>query len=180
MTIQFFDPTGSGQESAQFAMAARFEVLQGLRCNILNNGKQNSDKLLSMVADLLKERYGVIMNRMVKKWKANAQATEDDLTKAVAGADFVLTGVGDCGFCSACSVQDGIEMERKGVPAVVICTEEFERTGKAISEMRGAKDYPFVVIPHPLGILDENKLSERAEQAVDRVVDLLVKQAAKA
>lgn len=95
MTMQFFDPTGRRQESAQFAMAARFGELQGLRCSILDNGKQNSDKLLSMIAGLLKEKYGVTVNQTVRKWKASAQATEDDLTKAVANADFVLTGVGD-------------------------------------------------------------------------------------
>lgn len=76
-------------------------------------------------------------------------------------------------------MHDGIEIERKGVPAVVICTEEFERTGKAISEMRGAAGYPFVVVPHPIGILDEKELSVRAEQAIDRVVELLVQQSAK-
>jgi hypothetical protein len=95
MTLQFYDPTGGRQKSVQFAMATRFVELQGLRCNILNNGKQNSDKLLSMIAELLKERYGVIVNRMVKKSKASMQATEEELGDAVKGADFVLTGTGD-------------------------------------------------------------------------------------
>ena len=42
MAIQFFDPTGSQEQTQQVTMAPRFKQLQGLRIDILDNGKQNS------------------------------------------------------------------------------------------------------------------------------------------
>lgn len=72
-------------------------------------------------------------------------------------------------------MHDGIEIEKRGIPAVVICTEEFEKTGKAIAEMRGLAGYPFVVIPHPIGILDDKGLASRAEEAYPTAVEILTK-----
>lgn len=70
-------------------------------------------------------------------------------------------------------MHDGLEAEKRGIPAVVVCTEEFVSTGKSISEMRGASGYPFVVVPHPIGILDEETLRQRAKDALPKVVELL-------
>lgn len=70
-------------------------------------------------------------------------------------------------------MHDGIEIEKMGIPAVVICTSEFEQTGKAIAQMRGLADYPFVVIPHPIGTLSEEALADRAKQALSEVIRLL-------
>ncbi len=73
-------------------------------------------------------------------------------------------------------MHDGIEIEKLGIPAVVICTEEFEKTGKAIADMRGLPGYPFVMVPHPLGSLDKSAVAGRAETALPKVVELLMQQ----
>lgn len=73
-------------------------------------------------------------------------------------------------------MHDGLEVEKRGIPAVVVCTEEFESTGKAITEMRGAAGYPFVLVPHPIGVLDEATLKQRAKDALPQVVNLLLTQ----
>jgi len=70
-------------------------------------------------------------------------------------------------------VHDGIEIEKRGVPAAVICTDQFERTGKAIAEMRGMADFPFIIVPHPIGSLTEEELAGRAELAFAQAVELL-------
>jgi hypothetical protein len=70
-------------------------------------------------------------------------------------------------------VHDGIEMERRGTPAAVICTDAFARMGRATAEVAGLPDYPFILVPHPVGRLDAERLRARAEAALPEVVRLL-------
>ena len=64
-------------------------------------------------------------------------------------------------------------MEKRGIPAAVICSEPFLRTGQASAKAAGLTDYPFIVVPHPVGSLPEDGLRARAEVALPRVVELL-------
>ena len=69
---------------------------------------------------------------------------------------------------------DGIEFEKRGVPTAVICTEPFITSAKAMSELGGIPEYPFVVLPHPLGSLSPDLLRARAMQAAPEVVQILL------
>ncbi len=71
-------------------------------------------------------------------------------------------------------MHDGITLERNGVPTAVICTEPFISSGKAMSVIGGIPDYPFVVVPHPLGSLSTEQLRERAMQAAPEVLKILL------
>jgi hypothetical protein len=71
-------------------------------------------------------------------------------------------------------VHDGIELEKRGVPAAVICTEPFITSAKAMSKLGGIPEYPFVVLPHPLGSLTPDELRERAIQAAPEVLRILL------
>ena len=71
-------------------------------------------------------------------------------------------------------MHDGIELEKRGVPTAVICTQPFVSSGKAMSRLLGIPDYPFVVVPHPLGSLTLEALRERAVQAAPQVLRILL------
>ena len=71
-------------------------------------------------------------------------------------------------------MHDGIALEKRGVPAAVICTEPFRSSAKAMSQIGGIPDYPFVELPHPLGSLSEELLRERAMQAAPEVLRILL------
>ena len=71
-------------------------------------------------------------------------------------------------------MHDGIELEKRGVPAAVICTEPFVTSAKAMSKLGGIPEYPFVVLPHPLGSLTPDELRERAIQAAPEVRRILL------
>jgi hypothetical protein len=55
----------------------------------------------------------------------------------------------------------------------VICTDAFERMGRATAEVAGLPDYPFALVPHPIGRLAPSELRARAEAALPQVVALL-------
>ena len=68
---------------------------------------------------------------------------------------------------------DAINFEKQGVPAVAVVTEPFVRPAHAVAEMNGIPDYPFVVVPHPFGSLDEAAVHARADAALARITSLL-------
>jgi hypothetical protein len=88
-----FDPT-IAPETEAFARAPRRGALAGLRVALLDNGKPNSAELLRLVGERLVATAGVSVARLVRKPSAYKPAAETQLDE-VAGADLVLTGVGD-------------------------------------------------------------------------------------
>jgi hypothetical protein len=71
-------------------------------------------------------------------------------------------------------VLDAITLEKLGIPAVAVVTEPFVPTGTAMAELNGLPDYPFVVVPHPFGSLDEAAVRARADAALARIEALLL------
>ena len=67
-----------------------------------------------------------------------------------------------------------MNLEKQGIPAVAVVTEPFIPTAKAMAELNGMPGYPFVVVPHPIGSLDEAALRERAELVLERIEALLL------
>jgi hypothetical protein len=70
-------------------------------------------------------------------------------------------------------VLDGIELEVRGTPAAVICTEPFVATGRAMAKARGKADYRFALIPHPIGSATDEEMARRVDAALPQVLELL-------
>ena len=70
-------------------------------------------------------------------------------------------------------MHDGIELEKLGVPAAVIITDEFVNQAKAIAEIQGIPDYPFAIVPHPIGRLTPTDLKGRAQTAIPQILKIL-------
>ena len=70
-------------------------------------------------------------------------------------------------------MHDGIELDRRGVPAAVICTDQFVASAKAQAAICGQPLYPFAVVAHPIGSLTPAELQARAAAAVPQVIAIL-------
>ncbi len=170
------DPTGAtttGQRQAAAPRTSRRKDLRGARIGLLVNTKQNAAPFLDEVGRLLKDQYGA--SAAVARTKVNfAQPAPDELVKEMTAAcDVIVTGIGDCGSCSASAVADGIAFEAAGLPAAAICSDAFRVTADAMAELRGAPGYPYATTPHPVAILTPDQVKERAAQVLDAVVALL-------
>ena len=64
-------------------------------------------------------------------------------------------------------------MDRRGVPAAVICTDQFVASAKAQAAICGQPLYPFAVVAHPIGSLTLVELQARAAAAVPQVIAIL-------
>jgi len=63
-------------------------------------------------------------------------------------------------------MHDAIAAERRGIPAVAVMTDRFEQTARAVTELNGLPDYPYV-----------EELRAKAEAVIARVVSLLTERA---
>jgi hypothetical protein len=180
MPNAILDPTGSVQSKAAAAAAPRAQrpgSLKGARVGLLINTKQNARPFLDEVGRLLAEKYEVTLT---KRTKVNFAVPEPDevIKELVAENDVIITGVGDCGSCSAAAAADGVVLETAGVPVAAIITDSFIPTADAMAALRGAPGYRYATTAHPVAVLTEDKVKERAALVLDDVVALLTDPAA--
>jgi hypothetical protein len=64
-------------------------------------------------------------------------------------------------------------MERRGVPTVMICTDEFHQLGRNEAESLGMPALPIALVPHPLGGQKPEHIQAEADKALEQVVRML-------
>jgi hypothetical protein len=171
MFDQILDPTGLTQrQTSEAVRARRLPSLVGARVGLLNNTKQNAAPLLAELGKLLAVAYGAEVTIQRTKHLFAFPVDEGLLKEIKEASDVVITGVGDCGSCSASAVADGIAFEREGVPTAVICSDAFEVTARAMAEVHGDRDFPFLMTPHPVAVLNPAQIRARARELFDAVV----------
>jgi hypothetical protein len=170
------DPTvgpDSGPDRSPAVLAPRADRLDGLALGLLANTKRNAEELLDALASGLEEEYGVKVVLARKKMSITDPVPQDILEELCAACDIVVTGVGDCGSCSASAVADGLLLEQAGVPAAVICSEAFQVSADAMADLQGAPGYRYATTAHPVASLDSEGVRARAATLVAPVVALL-------
>jgi|SRR5262249_6127600 len=69
-------------------------------------------------------------------------------------------------------------LESKGIPTVLVCSDEFAPLARAESIVHGSPGYPLVVIPHPIAGNGADLVRRKAEGIADEVVRVLTESAA--
>ena len=125
------------------------------------------------VGRLLVAEHGASGTMARTKVNFTAPAPDDLVEEMTTGCDVIITGIGDCGSCSASAVADGIAFEAAGLPAAAICSDAFRVTADAMAELRGAPGYRYATTPHPVAVLTPDQVKLRAAQVLDDVMNLL-------
>ncbi|HRO30323.1 MULTISPECIES: UGSC family (seleno)protein [Micrococcaceae] len=172
------DPTGAGPAQVQAPPVAdrarRPPSLAGLRVGLLDNTKHNALLFLRAVGDLLTTEHGAREVSIVEtKQNFSVPVDRSIVDRYREHCDVVITGVGDCGSCSAAAVADGIAFERAGLPAAVVLTDAFDITGRAMAQVQGDADYEWVETEHPMAVLTEDEVRARARTLVSEIVGRL-------
>jgi hypothetical protein len=175
--VQIYRPDGDIQDRF-FVLAPQVEDLARCRIAVLDNGKPNAAFVMTQAAQGLAERVGANLALVIKKGPGGRSANAavpcapDVFAQIVASADIVITGAADCGSCSAYSVADTIQLERAGMPTVLLTTTRFERVVDALAANGGMPSIRKLVLDHPIGGTDRPTLERRARDAIDRLVRL--------
>ena len=174
MPYPILDPTGTtATRTTRPPRAPRRRDLRGATIGLLVNTKQNAAPFLDEVGRLLVAEHGA--NATMARTKVNfaAPAPGELIKEMTTGCDVIITGIGDCGSCSASAVADGIAFEAAGLPAAAICSDAFRVTADAMAELRGAPGYLYATTPHPVAVLTPDQVKQRAAQVLDDVMNLL-------
>ena len=161
-------------------LAASPKSLAGLRIAVLDNGKPNAGVVMTRAAETLAARVGAKVTLVTKKGprgeSANAAipCAPDIFERLLKEADLVLTGAADCGSCTAYSVVDAIALEKAGVPAVVVTTTKFKPIAETLAGQFGLPETRLLVLPHPIGGTERERLYEWADEGVERVIGVVM------
>lgn len=63
-----------------------------------------------------------------------------------------------------------MELERRGIPTVTVCSHLFRRLGDLERRSLGLPDLPIAVTPHPIGGLPADAVTAKAEALLDTVI----------
>ncbi len=175
--IQIYRPDGDIQNTS-FVLAPQIEDLAGCNIAVLDNGKPNAVFVMTQAAQFLAERVGANLALVIKKGPGGRSANAavpcapDVFAHIIESADVVITGAADCGSCSAYSVGDTIQLERAGVPTVLVTTTRFERVVNTLAGNGGMYSIRKLVLDHPIGGTDRATLEQRARDSIDELVQL--------
>ena len=173
MPNAILDPTGRAGLREALTLAPRRARLRGATVGLLENTKQNAALFLEELGRLLVERHGAAGVMPRTKTAFALPVPSELLEEMAARCDVVITGVGDCGSCSASAIADGVAFERHGTPAAVICSDAFGPSADAMARLQGVPGYRYLTTPHPVAVLTPDEVRERALQALPDVVSVL-------
>ncbi|WP_028472396.1 UGSC family (seleno)protein [Nocardioides alkalitolerans] len=173
-TIQVHVPVVEDAPAAPVDLASRVgrDVVGG-RLVLIDNGKPKARDLLAHLGDALAERLSLDHVELVSKSSAAFPVEDAHADEIAARADLVVTGLGDCGACSACSLQDALLLERRGVPATVLITDVFVAHVARFAANLGSPGYHHLVVPHPAATKSDDRLRTLARASVDAAVEQL-------
>ena len=166
-------PDGARPAATHAPRAGRPSDLAGLRVGLLDNTKHNARAFLEELGTLLTTEHGAQVSIAETKQNFSVPVDAERTSRYLEACDVVITGVGDCGSCSAAAVADGIRFERAGLPAAVVLTDAFDATGRTMAELQGDPDYTWIVTEHPMAVLDPEQVRERARRLLPQVVSSL-------
>ncbi len=142
---------------------------------LVANGKPLAKELLSVLAQEIAAELGREVDTvLVQKASAAYQVADAEADRLAAECDFVITGLGDCGACSTCSLYDAVSIERRGTPATVLITEPFTTLIASLAAKLGAPGYHSLSLPHPVWGKDEDEQRALARSVVSAALAQLV------
>jgi len=71
-------------------------------------------------------------------------------------------------------MHDAILAEQAGIIATAVITDRFVPTAQVMAQVSGMPGHPFAVIPHPISNNSDAVLQEKARDAVQQCVGILL------
>lgn len=132
------------------------------RLALIDNGKPKAATLLQALGEELVRR-GTVSGFEIFHKRSMTPISDDERDRLVDAVDIVVSGVGDCGGCTACSVTDALRCLERGVPSFILATHKFEFLVDATDEAYGLDGLGRLYVDHPVWSRSEAWFSDAAE-----------------
>ncbi len=140
---------------------------------LVDNTKARAGELLAAIGAALAEQ-GVIGDYFVYRKSLNMIPLDDDeRDNVVTRADVVISGVGDCGGCTACSVTDALRCLEEGRPAFVVVTERFTELAASTDEAYGLDGLHHLTVEHPIWTRDPEWFASTGKALATEIAEAL-------
>ncbi len=93
--MRLVNPRGVDLDPGRFSLNRRPSDLSGMRLGLMENSKDNSDKLLRELGEVLKEKYEFAEVKYYSKHHASVPAKPEVIQSVLDEVDLLITGVGD-------------------------------------------------------------------------------------
>jgi hypothetical protein len=173
MALELLEPTVADRP-ATFTGASRLEDVRGKRLGFVDNSKCNADLFIKRLCYQFGDRYAVVSGPIVRKLAPKDRLTEADLSR-LAQCDAVVLCFGDCGTSTSINVADAVEIERRGIPTAAVFSTAFAEAARKQAAGRGLAELPLVKIPHPMHTAPQSAVTERADAALEALVERLTR-----
>jgi hypothetical protein len=157
--------------SASLSTAPRLGTLDGRKLGLWSNQKINATKLLEMIREELAQRYSF---EVVRGIYDPGNLMSPDGWGQVDECDAVILCNGDCGACSTSGIANAIELEKRGIPTLLVSTPPFTQAVKVSASLNGMPSIRWAVIEHPVASLDDVELRERAVVAAAQLPGIIL------
>jgi hypothetical protein len=168
------DPTQQPQVedlSSGLPPSPRLDTLDGKVIGLWSNEKLNAARLLEMIREELAKRYRF---DVVRGTYDPGNLMPDDGWGEIDRCDAVIFANGDCGACSTSGIVNAIEIEKRGIPTMLVSTTPFTEAVRTSASLRGMPAIRWAIVDHPIASLQEDALRTRAAEAIRQLPELLL------
>jgi hypothetical protein len=168
--ITVLDPTADVYGDDAVSLAPRLRSLEGKVLGLLWNGKPLGDVALRLTGQLIAEK---IPGVTVRFYSGSMPCSPALLDTMVAECDAVVACTADCGSCTSWLTHDVVQVERRGVPTVIIASAGFEDDVEASARAFAMPGIQYVLVPHVYNNLDDDQATAQTTPIVDEVIKTL-------
>lgn len=147
-------------------------TLDGKVLGLCSNQKLNATALLDLVGERLGAQYDLA--GVVRGTYPVSRAMEPGEWRDVERCDVIILAIGDCGSCSSSGMINTIQLERRGIPALLISTPPFTGVCTAMRQLGGMPDLEWAVVSHPVGSATDGELAEKADATVKQFHQIIL------
>ncbi len=168
--MQVLDPIQEARGS-KYELSARLETLDGKTLGLFSNQKLNASRLLDLIAEDLHGTYDFVVTRGT--YHPQMLMSPDEWGD-IDGCDAVILANGDCGACSSSGIANAIELERRGIPTLLVSTPPFLDAVRIMAGLSGMEEMRWAVVEHPIGSVGDDELLDRARRAAEQFHEIVL------
>jgi hypothetical protein len=124
--------------------------------------------------DVITDEWAILLQQdgaTVVMWRAPiakgddaAAASGAEYAEFLSSIDVAVVGLCNCGSCSMWAVHDAVGALERGMPTVVVATQQFEPLVRTLAKQRGHNELRLALLPYPLEGQDDAYLREVARE----------------